>query len=313
MPKSHPTAFRSAEAKTTPKPAHLYIVEHDSEIFHLCNYDEPIVVTGLPSGKGADPQTFTPAQIMHEAVDQSSDIGSNTMNMSVGLNQSGFTAKLQQMVLFTSPAKVTITIVRVNTVNLPEAVWGEDTYVVFKGLITNLAFGGGQLGIALISIIMRGEGKLPRFYWQKSCQHDLYGTLCGANPDAPANRIQTTVAGLAARARSLDIADLLFDATPIEPFMMQGGIVTERQGSYVGTVLSRITIVAAEMLPAAAGVRLFLAWWSPTLATGSLIEVRRGCRRILVDCASFHGSTTTALPFGGHPWIPDISPAIHGV
>jgi len=306
--------MQDAEAHPTTKPAHIYIVEHDGEIFHLCNYDEDIVVTGLPAEKGSDPQTFTRAQVAHESIDQSSDIGANQMSVTFGLNQSELTTRLQQMVMFTAPSKVTFTIVRVNSINLPNISWGDDTYVVFKGIVTNLTFGGGQLGVNLVSIIMKGDGKVPRYYWQKTCQHDLYGTLCGADPTAAANRLQTTVSALDARARTIDIPDLVLDATPIEAFMLQGGMVIERYGSYVGTILSRISIVATEVLPASAGVRLHVAWWSGTLAAGSLIEVRRGCRRILVDCQSFHPLLANSeLPFGGMPFIPDTSPSVHGI
>lgn len=315
MPRNVPTEMQTAEASPTTRPVHLYIVEYRGEIMHFCNYDVPVTVTGLPVSKGADPQTFNPGAIAHTALDQSNDTGSNRIEITVALNNSDFTNQLQRMILFTSPDKITITVVRVNSKVLPAAVvWSEDTFVVFKGRATHLTFGGGQINIGLVSILLAGDGKVPSKYWQKACQHDLYNSLCGADPESPANRLQTVVAERNSRLRTVDFANTAIDGDPILAHTFQYGRMTERDLTYDGTILSRITIISTEILPSSAGVRLYLAWWSPTLKEGSLIEVLRGCRRIVADCQFFHpGTPTTELPFLGFPWIPDVSPAIHGI
>ncbi len=315
MPKDHPDAFRAREANPTTKPVFLYVIDYRDELIHLTNYDTPVTVTGLPVAKGTDPQVFTPAQISHTSADQSSDIGSNQIQVMTAINGSALSQQLRQHVLSNPPDRITFTVIRANSNVLPDdIVWGEDTFVVFKGVATTLVMASAQISVQLVSMLLRGDGKVPRCAWQKTCQHALYGEFCGADRTAGANRIQTVVSAVSVRARTVTLPDILIGATPIEAYMFQGGTIWERQTSYIGTVLSKITVTAVEVLPASAGIKLYLPWWSQTIGVGSLVELHRGCRRILTDCQSFHPLLENSeLPFMGFPWVPDVTPAIHGV
>jgi hypothetical protein len=319
MPKSHPETLRQAEESRTTRPAHIYLIEHLGETFHLAGHDEPIMVTGLPLAKGADPQTFTPAQIQHTSNQQTSDIGSNTMQLAIGINESPFSDQLRQMLLFNAPRQVTVTIVRVNSQSMPGPIgWGDDTFVTFKGVMTHLTFENAQMQLALVSIILNADGKCPRYFWQKTCQHALYGPSCNADPDAVENHIVTTAAVVDGRARSVDIADLTIDAEPIEPWTFQGGTLIVMSDGSDPVELARISIAATEILPASAGVRLFMSWWSPELADGVDLVLLRGCQRTMAACSTFprvgESDPSERLEhFGGQPWIPDINLTVQGI
>jgi len=305
MPKDQPVDFRAAEAERKTAACYIYIVEHGVDIFHLAAYNEDIVVTGLPVAKGTDPQTFTRAQVQHTAPEQRSEIGSNQIEMTVGINDSQWAGQLRQMVLYTTPSTIKVTIIRVNKLTLPgPVVYGTDTYTIFKGVVTGLTFTVSTINLSIVSLIMQSDGRFPRYFRQKSCQHMLGGVMCGVDLDDPAFRLETTLDAVALRGRSVDISDLTLDGVAITAETFQAGKLIE---VVTGKI---ITILATEILPAAAGVRLYLGWWSTTIDVGIDVKVIRGCNRTLRMCDEVFENRDR---FGGMPWIPTTSPSIHGV
>lgn len=306
MPKSQPDDFRAAEAGRKTQACYVYIVEHGEDIFHLAAYDEDVVVAGLPAEKGSDPETFRRAQLAHDPVEQRSEVGANRMELTVGINGTGFSARLREMVLYTVPSTIKVTIARVNSASLPGPVaWADDVYVVFKGVATHLAFASGSITVGLVSLLMQSDGKVPRYFYQKTCQHMLGGPLCQVDLDDAAFHLVTAADAAELRGRTVDIPDTELDGSPITAETFQGGKLVESAG-----LEATITILASSLLPAAAGTRLYLAWWSRTLEAGSAVKVVRGCNRTLRQCDEVFGNKQH---FGGFPWIPEISPAVHGV
>lgn len=307
MPKDQASEFRFAEAQQIGRRAYIYVIEHGDELYHLTGHDVDIVVTDLPVSKGSDPQTFTAANIGHSTIEQKAEIGANEMSLSVGVNQGAFTAQLRELVLFTTPKKITVTIIRVNSTSLPGTiVYGADTYTVFKGVGTALVFEASVIQLSLVSLIMQTDGLIPLWTYQKTCQLPFGGTRCGLNLDQNAFRLVTTLAAVNFRGRYVDIANITLNGDAITAAMFQGGKMNEIES---GNAISTISIMACEVLPAAAGTRLYLAWWSRTIEVGQDVKVFRSCNRTFAQCVAF-GNTDN---FRNYPYIPDVSPAIHGV
>jgi hypothetical protein len=305
MPKDQPVDFRAAEAERKTAACYIYIIEHGADLFHLAAYNEDVIVEGLPVAKGTDPQTFTRAQIRHTAPEQRSEIGSNQIDMAIGINDSGWAAQLREVVLYTTPSTVKVTIVRVNKLSLPGPItWGTDTYTIFKGVVTYLSFSASAINLSLVSLIMQSDGRFPRYFRQKSCQHMLGGVACGVDLDDAAFRLETTLDAVALRGRSVDISDLTLDGEAITAETFQAGKLIE---VVTGNI---ITILATEVLPASAGVRLYLGWWSTTIDVGIDVKVVRGCNRTLKMCDEVFDNKDR---YGGMPWIPVTSPSVHGV
>lgn len=305
MPRNQPGAFRSSESQNANRKAYCYIIEHGEELFHLTGHDVPVTVTGLPMDKGTNPQVFTPANIKHGSIEQSAEGAQNELQVAVGINQGPFTAELRELMLFTTPKKTTITVIRVSSNALPNIAWGVDTYVMFKGVANALRFGDDVISINVLSLILQMRGQIPIWNYQKTCQVEFGGAICSLNIDADPYRLETTVAAVNMRGRYIDIADTTLDSVPITAAMMQGGKIWEVDE----TPINKITIHAAEVLPASAGTRLYLAWWSRTLAAAINVKVFRGCNRTLTQCNAFGNKVN----FRNYPWIPDVSPSIHGV
>ncbi len=307
MPKEQPVEFRNAEAQTKTRACYIYIVTHGAELMHLAGYNSDVIVNGLPVGKGSDPQTFTRAQIAHSAPEQKSEIGANTIDLSVGINDSTWATQLREMVLYTTPQKITVTIMRVNSALLPgPVIYGTDTYTVFKGVVINLSFAQGMVTLKMVSLLMQSDGKVPRYFYQKTCQHMLGGNLCGVDLDDAAFNIETTLTAVTLRGRTVEFSATLLDGDPITAETFQGGKLIELDGA---DVLSTIAITATEVVGGGI-IRLYLAWWSRTLAIGTTVKVVRGCNRTVGMCDTVFDNKAR---FGGFPSIPDVSPSIHGV
>jgi hypothetical protein len=311
--KTHPSTYRTAEGQEKIRPTYVYIVTHGSNLYHFTNSDTTISLTDLPASKGTDPQTITSAQVSHSAVKQDSEINAPQIQMNVGVNSSAFASALKSYILQSVPDPITVVIARIN----PEAIskdggatvdWTADAYVIFKGVVTNIAFNQYVMQLNLISLIMQNEGSIPRYYWQKTCQHMLYGTQCGVTADQAAFRITTTAAAVDSRWRSVDITETTLDGSLIDEKTFQSGLLYELDGS--SNIIARIRIDWTLVLPASAGVRFYLGWWSNTLAAATNIKVFRGCDRTAKQCGEVFANKAN---FGGMAYIPNINPTINGI
>jgi hypothetical protein len=309
MPKTHPDNFRAAERLEETSPSFLYIFEFGEtpDLFHLCNATEDIDVSGMPAAKGGDPQTFTSAQVKHTAIDQETEINAPSVDVAVGLNTAAFTDELRAFLLTAVPASLTVTIVRVNSSALPSVAWADDVFVVFKGVATVIGFEVAQIQITFQSLILQMEGQIPRYYYQKTCQHELGGALCGVNLDVVAFRIATTVSAASEVSKTIDITETTLDGSPIDEFTFQAGKLQVLDGGLA--VIDTVAIIATGILGGGAGTRLYLLSWSSTLAAATNIKVFRGCQRTAGECETVFANKAN---FGAFPYIPDFSPAVHG-
>lgn len=300
--KTHPTAFRDGERRESTRPVYAYIVDHGGTLYHLTNLDESFSLTSLPVTHGSDPQTFTPAQIGHSSVDQQSEMNSPNVMVTLGLNGSTAAQALKALVLTAVPSKITVIIARLNPEALTSLDWEEDAYVIFKGVATNVSFARYTMQLSLVSVLMQNEGKVPRYFWQKTCQHALYGDLCGADPEDADNKLSTTIAAVSARAKFVDIADTTLNGNAIASTTFQGGTLT------IGSEVFQI--LASTLIGGGGGTRLYLVWWSTSLVASASVVVRRGCRRTVEDC---EGIFDNLANFGGMPYIPDVNPTVNGI
>lgn len=310
--KTHPTAFRGQESSETTKPCYLYVIDYSGTLYHLTNYDGDLSIEGIPAGKGSDPQVFNAANMNHSAIQQKSELSAARVSVSIGINSSPFADVLRQFVLTTPPDKIQITIARVNSSTLAAGGtvnWADDVYVTFKGVVMNVAFSRSTIQLAMVSLLLQNDGKVPRYFYQKTCQHALYGANgCGIDYDQNAFRINTTVDAVDARKRYVDIAETQLDGEDITGTMFQGGFFVLLDGPG-GTETNRISILNAEDIPGG-GTRFFLLWWDYTLAATLNVQVVRGCRRTITDCSSVFNNVSN---FGGMPYIPDVNPTVNGI
>lgn len=300
--RTHPNNLRSGEGRETTRPIYVYVIEHGTDLFHFTNLDEDVTLTGLPTSHGTDPETFVPCQISHSTVNQVSEINAPNITLQISLLDNTFSEELRSMIITAVPKKTTVIIARLNPESLASLDWTADAYVIFKGIAVNLAFSRASVQLSLVSLLMQNDGKVPRYFWQKTCQHMLYGDRCGVNPEAAANKLSTTIAAVSARARFVDIADTTINAVTITNTTFQGGKLK------IGT--EEISIISSTIIGGGGGTRLYLAWWSTALVASASISVYRGCLRTVDECDNTFSNLAN---FGGFPYIPDVNPTTNGI
>jgi len=307
--KTHPSALRTREAAEKIRPTYAYIVIHGDNLYHFTNADVDLSMTNLPATHGLEPQTFTACQAKHSPIKQESEINAGEVQMDIGVNSSSFATSVKSYILQTVPDPITVIIARLNPLVIATGTvdWNTDAYVVFKGVVTNVTFNRYVIQLNLISQIMQNNGMIPRYFWQKTCQHILYGTACGVDPDQTAFRIATVTTAIDSRERSIDIAELTLDGEAIDNEMFQGGLFYLMSGS---TVITKVRIDGTLVLPASAGVRFYIGWWHNDIEVGSSIKVFRGCSRTSTQCEDVFNNLAK---FGGMPYIPNINPTINGI
>lgn len=310
---THPEDFRAAEREQQTKPAYIYVFVHTPFFgtpskYHLTSYDQPIIVENLPASKGSNPQTFLAGQVAHSDIEQSSEQNAPTTDISVVLNDNDAANQLKRYFINAVPARIDVTVARVNSQALPGTVdWEQDVYTVFRGVKINVALEGNILLIQAINLMLQEDGRVPRFFYQKTCQHNFGMAPCPVNLDTAQFRIETTIQALSRVNRTVDIAEITLNGEAITTTTFIGGRLEVLNDD--DEVINVITIGSNEILPAAAGTRLRLAWWDAALEVAAEIRVKRGCLRI-VDACLEHGGIAE---FGGTPKIPVNNPSIDGI
>lgn len=312
---NQPGTFQAAEASDFNSPTFAYVFIHTpivgaAQFFYLTSYDRPIVIGNFPAALGSTPKTFESFTLTHSAPEQQAENNEPRLDVTLALQTSAQATEFRKYFLGPIPKKVEVLVLRINSSALntepPTIVYGTDTYPIFRGRMTSVAFAGPQMQIAFVNLMLQDDGRIPRYYYQKMCQHQFGGIFCGKDLTHASITKATTIAALSRANRTLDIADTDFGGVALTQTSFPGGLVYELNGS---DVINTIGIGSNIVLPAAAGVRLRLSWWSNTLQVGNPIKVVRGCLKTTGACTEFENIGN----FGGMPYIPISNPAIDSI
>lgn len=312
---TQPDQFRESEAQNETRPTYIYILKHTpffggATSYFLTCCDQDVVITSLPAAKGSNPQTFLSCQVGHSEIEQSSEQNSPQTSIQIGLNASPEAAELKKYFLTPIPNRIDVTIARVNSqVDPTDVDWEEDCYTVFRGVKMSVSLEGQLLIISAVNLMLQEDGRVPRYYYQKQCQHDFGGPFCGVNRETNQIRVATTIAALNRVNRTVDILATAMpngDAITVTSFIGGRFAILDAPG---GNKINEITISACEMLPAGAGTRLRLAWWDSSLDVASPVKVYRGCLHIVDACKEFNNIGN----YGGTPYVPVNNPALDGI
>lgn len=315
--KDQPVDYRASERSQEAKRTHLYHFNYEGTHFFYTSFDSDIVVNGGPIAKMADPQTFLSAQIAHSKPSESLESNPATVTISLAANDSA----LKKYLLNISPRMIDVEIWRVSSLSLPGPLaYDDDMRMIFRGIIDSIGFESFGISAVCITRMMREDMPIPRFFYQKMCNHMLYDQTpgaCGVNPELykvsltvdTINRASgyiefnsLTTVNVDSPARSITITQETFHGGTVE-WEDEDGIVNE------------MGVIVCEPLTGPTRVRLWLAWLPTRFATLQAVTpqsviLHLGCIRIKRVCHSLFAN----LPnFGGTPYIPISNPAIDGV
>lgn len=307
--KSHPANFRTNERRQSLKRTYLYRFNYEGTSYYLTNFDQDVTVNGGPVSKMSDPQVFSATQIAHSNPTESTDEQPGAVSVSLASTD----AELRKYFLTVSPRVITVEIWRASSVNLPGPLeYDDDLYMVFSGLAQAMTFDEAVISVSCVSPLEREDMPVPRFYYQKQCNHMLYSQEpgeCLVNPalfsisGITVNTIDRQSGWVEFNSLTTINVDSPARTVTITAETFQGGMIRDSLGNEIGVML-------CQPLTGPTRLRLWLVWFPPTLAAGQTVDLFCGCLHIKRVC---HDLFFNLPNFGGTPYVPKTNPAIDGV
>jgi len=306
--KSQPAAFRTQERSQTPQRGFLYRFDYEGTSYYWTRWDKDLTVTGGPVSKMADPQVFASGAIAHSNTEESVDAAPSGVVVSISANDPQLTAYF----LTVAPKRIDVEIWRVSSSALAAGTlaYDDDLWMVFRGVVDAVGFEGQVISARCSTLLSQEDRQVPNFYFQKTCNSLLYDQTPGACQVNPALfNVATSAAAVNRPGGYVDISQTSISvgspsrSVTITPETFQGGVVVDSDGN-------RMSVLACDVLPAAAGTRLYLAFVPRSLAASDSITVFCGCLHIKRTC---HELFRNLPNFAGTPYIPITNPAIDGV
>lgn len=296
---SQPPSYAAEERAQHSAPGYCYIVQHESGTMFYTSRDRPISIANLPAEMGAsNPQTFAPSQIKHGAIESRDRYEASSTSITVTVENDA----LRRYFLTAAAVKLKAWILRINTPDIEAALdFGTDAIVVQSGILGKVGFQRNTIGIELTPEPFYVEGKVPRMFFGRGCQHFLYGAQylgVGCGLDKEDWKFETTIAALDPAQR---IITLTGQRSPVSPatFFNAGHLLNVTLGA-------RLTIGWSEFN--ASDTDLHVITWNPELAVGQTIKAYAGCALTKAACTVFGNLEN----FGGFADVPNKSP-LHGV
>lgn len=296
-----PEAARASESQPFLTPAYGYVVEHvaDGARFFLTGWERAVSVANMPPTLGGGTSTFLPAQVRHSSMQQSAEFSKRTVDVTIATED----ARLRAYFVTAAATKIRIFIVRFSTDLL--LIDGEilnyerHAIMVNSGLIGVVAMAGQQITCALTPEAHLSNQAVPRFYFQRGCNHQLYGVGCGVNKTT--RQHVTTIAAIDRATRTITLATNPSPAVNADYF---------RAGYFLHAETGLLfPINTTDLLGPSGALRLRLGIWNPALTPGDAITANPGCRHTVADCTAKFSNVAN---FGGFQSIPNRNPTIHG-
>lgn len=290
-----PISYSSEERAPHLTPAYCYIVQNeDGTSMFLTRWDQPVIITNVPFETGAStPQTFQPSQIKHGAI-QSQD---RYEYASTTITVTAENTALQRFFLTAAAVKLKAWIIRVIKQDITGTLDFEtDCIIVQSGILGKVGFKGNEIGVELTPEPFYVEGKIPRIYFGRQCQHPLYGERvdgvgCGVdktlfNYTAEILTLDPTQRVITIEGQRPDSAETFFNAGHLDN-LTAGGKMTIAWSAFNGS-----------------DTDLKMVTWNPSLEVGQTLRAYAGCRHIVEACREFANEAS----FGGFPDVPNKTP-----
>jgi hypothetical protein len=291
-----PIPYAAQERAPHLAPAYCYIVQNeDGSSMFLTNRDRPITVTDLPAEMGAaDPQEFQPAQIRHGAVESKDRYEVSATTITVTTENT----TLQRYFLTAAAIKLRAWIIRgqFEGADTTPLVYGETAITVQSGILGKVGFQGQTIAVEITPEPFYAEGRVPRIYYGRECQHFLYGALrqgvgCGVNKELW--KYEAEIVALDAAQRTITIEGQRDDSP--ENFFNRGHFENLTAGGRMAIAWSTFN---------GADTDLKLVTWNPAMQVGDSIKAYAGCAHTVSACRTFGNEAQ----FGGFADVPNRSP-----
>lgn len=296
MPEQNP-AFIGEEQSPHLTAAYAYVLEEPGgDRMFLTGWNQPISITGLPAAMGADdPQEFTPAPVRHGPITTSDRF--EQRSTAISLHSEDET--MRRFFTTSAPVRLKAWIMRLVGTNLRTGdalAYENNAIVVEAGILSNWTFKGTEIAVALTPEAFHTDRAVPRFYFERQCNHQLFGDGCGL--DKEDHKWETTILSVNPAQREI-IVDGQAPGVP-ETRFNSGHLFHDATGLFFTIGWSAYD---------GSDTKLKLITWHPELAEADTITAYFGCRHTTADCALFENEAN----FGGFPFVPNTNPSLNGV
>lgn len=296
MPDQNP-AFLGEEQSPHLRAAYAYVIqEPGGSVLCLTGWDHDLVIQGLPAAWGvSDPQTFTPAPIRHGAI----TVNDRFEQRSTNLTLSSENDSMRRFFTTSAPVRLKAWILRLvgtRLVNGDALDYLNNAIVVEAGILSNWTFQGSEIAVQLTPEAFHTDRAVPRFYFERQCNHPLYGEGCGLSRED--FKFETTIVSVNPAQKELVVTG-----------QASGVPETRFNAGHLFHDASGLFFTIGWSAYDGANTKLKLVTWHPDLAVADTITAYHGCRHTVSDCQLFGNEAN----FGGFPYVPNSNPTINGV
>ncbi len=295
----NPAGITAEDSSPHYSAAYCYVLVHpDGETKWYAGHDRDIALLNLPAFLGAaSPQVFGKSQIRHSRIrtnDRYEDSGTAIMVPTDNI-------ELQRVYLTSAPVQIKAYVIRVASDELgnvaPEIDFATNAMIVTSGVLSGFIFEKNVIAATLTPEPFYTNAPVPRMYFQRECNHQLYGPGC-----------------------RLDKADFAFESeiVSVNPAQKEIVILGRKSGEEASWFEAglmahdvtgmKLTIGWAED-SGASDTKLKMLTWSPEFAPGQTLTAYAGCARTVAHCRDKFDNVAN---FGGFPTIPNRNIVING-
>lgn len=292
-----PDEYTASEQSPHLRSLYLYVIQHeDGSRVYYSGFDAPVTLVNIPESICPEgTMEFLPSQIRHGDVGNSERFMERSVNVSIDSNDT----RIRRYFVVAAAVKLRCWIIRISTQEIGEEMdFNTDAFVVEMGILSKFAFNKLTITAELTPEPYYVGFSIPRHWYQRQCNHPLYGPGCTLNRND--FKFESTILSLDRAAREIVIAG-----------RKSGGLETYFSAGMFYHPASKMNFVISwSKYEGTTDTKFKLAYWNPDLAVGQALTAYAGCRHTAEDCSTKFGNQAN---FGGFAWVPLKNPVTQGV
>lgn len=262
----------------------------------VTSWDKTITIAGLPAFTGAaDPQVFTPGQVRHGPITTNDKFETRATALSITVENDA----LRRYFTTAAPARLNGTILRIVGANLrttQQLDYDKHCMIADRGIISSFTFRGTEIGAALTPEAFHEDRAIPRYYFQRRCNHVLYGPGCGLNKES--FKFETSIVSADPAQKEIIVTGQK-SGVP-ETRFNAGHLLHDQTGFFFTIAWSKYD---------GGNTKFKLVTWHPEIAAGDTLTAYYGCQHTVTDCNLF----SNVANFGGFAYVPASNPTLNSV
>ncbi len=297
MPLIPPPEFTANEQAPHLSALYVYIIAHeDGTRAYYSGFDRAVTLFNIPAAICPEEEaTFLPSNIKHEAI----TVSDKFQERSCVLRLDTSDTMLRRYFLTAAAVKLRCWIVRVGQSLITDTIdWTTSAFIAEVGILSKFSFSGLTIAAEVVPEPFQVNFSIPRYWFQKLCNHVLYGVGCGL--DKEPFSWTTTILSVNVQEKELVLAGRLALAAA-DHFEL---------GMFYHAASQLNFSIAWSAFEGASDTIIKLGYWNPELEVGQTVKLYPGCRHTPHDCQTKFANQAN---YGGFAYVPPRNPATQGV